>query len=49
MTVTEACEVIKATARPEFHGQIVLNIKDGGVSTLDVRTIYTEKPKPTAK
>lgn len=42
MTISQACQIAVKVARPEFHGQVTMNIKDGGVSTVEIRQIVTE-------
>jgi len=46
LTITDALAIIRSEVGPTFHGQVTFNIKDGGVSTVEIRKIL--KPKKAA-
>lgn len=46
MTVEEACAILRATARPGVHGSLTVNLKDGGVASVDLRQAVNGSGEP---
>jgi hypothetical protein len=42
VTPDKAVEIVKATMRPDFYGDVTVRIKAGGVTAVDVRQTFVE-------
>lgn len=45
LNISDAIEIIRSTVLPTFHGKVIVNIKDGGISTVEIRQILVTPKK----